>query len=207
MVSRSTPACRTWGSERRDQPRELQPGETELAIDLRPATGQIYLLGSTSRLSVLDPPDGTGVNRRGAFTPEVSGTAFASGSTRDPHRIRMVSDTGQNLRVDPDTGAGHRRHAAHPGTPRIAGSAYKNNHAGATAATLYGIEPRRTARAIDPPNGGTMTPVGALGVDTTDDVGSTSPPTTGSRSPRCERRRSRLCRSTCRPGPRPRSTP
>ena len=30
----------------------LQPAEQALAIDLRPATGQIYVLGSTSRLYV-----------------------------------------------------------------------------------------------------------------------------------------------------------
>ena len=36
----------------------LQGGETPLAIDLRPATGQLYLLGSTSRLYVLNPVTG-----------------------------------------------------------------------------------------------------------------------------------------------------
>src|SRR5215203_751263 len=39
----------------------LQPGETALAIDLRPATGQLYVLGSTSRLYVVDPTTGAAV--------------------------------------------------------------------------------------------------------------------------------------------------
>src|SRR5689334_7779367 len=36
-------------------PRFLQPGETIVGIDLRPATGQVYAVGSTNRLYVLDP--------------------------------------------------------------------------------------------------------------------------------------------------------
>ena len=53
----------------------------------------------------------------------------------------MVSDTGQNLRLNPDTGAVRRSmRALNPGAPRIVGSAYTNNFAGATAATLYGID-------------------------------------------------------------------
>src|SRR4051794_24907270 len=37
----------------------LQAGETVLAIDSRPATGQVYGLGSTGRLYTLDPATGT----------------------------------------------------------------------------------------------------------------------------------------------------
>ena len=47
-----------------------------------------------------------------------------------------------------------------------------NNHAGATAATLYGIDAvTHQLVLIGTPNGGTITPIGALGVDTTGDVG------------------------------------
>jgi len=83
----------------------LQGGEIPLAIDLRPATGQLYLLGSTSRLYVLNPLTGIAVAVGPAFTPALSGTSFGFDFNPVVDRIRVVSDTGQNLRLDPDTGA------------------------------------------------------------------------------------------------------
>ena len=111
---------------------QLQPGESELAIDLRPATGQVYMLGSTSRLYVLDPSDGNVVPIAAApFTPALSGTAFAMEFDPVTDTIRVISNTGQNLRVHPDTGAVIGVDTPlNPGTPGIAGAAYSNNHAG-----------------------------------------------------------------------------
>src|SRR4051812_33031925 len=53
----------------------LQPGETLQGIDFRPATGQLYGLGSGSRLYVIDINTGaaTQVGSSGAFT--VNGTS------------------------------------------------------------------------------------------------------------------------------------
>jgi hypothetical protein len=151
--------------------RGMQPGETALAIDLRPATGQIYLLGSTSRLYVLDP-SGQLRFASGPLSPAVSGTVVGFDFNPTSDRLRIVSDTGQNLRVDPDSGAVIVDTPLNPGAPRIAGSAYDNNHAGATATTLYGIDAATDRLVIqNPPNGGTLALVGALGVDTSDDVG------------------------------------
>src|SRR4051812_21174301 len=53
----------------------LQPGEAALAIDLRPATGQLYLLGSTSRLYVVDPATGAAAAVGPPFTPALAGVA------------------------------------------------------------------------------------------------------------------------------------
>src|SRR5690349_15561082 len=54
----------------------LQPGETITDIDLRPATGDLYAVGSASRLYTIAPLTGvaTQVGSAGAFT--ISGTAF-----------------------------------------------------------------------------------------------------------------------------------
>src|SRR5262245_11081444 len=52
----------------------LQPGETALGIDVRPATGQIYLLGSTSRVYVVNPASGHATAVGAPFTPALSGT-------------------------------------------------------------------------------------------------------------------------------------
>jgi hypothetical protein len=153
---------------------KLQPGESELAIDLRPATGQVYMLGSTSRLYVVDPADGTPVAIAAtAFTPALSGTAFAMEFDPATDTIRVISNTGQNLRLHPDTGAVIAVDTPlNPGTPGLAGLAYSNNHAGATAATLYGIDATTDQLVlIGTPGNGTVTPIGPLGVDTTGDVG------------------------------------
>jgi hypothetical protein len=119
----------------------LESGETALGIDVRPATGQLYLLGSSSRIYV--------------------------------NRLRVVSDTGENLRLDPDTGAVAAADGPlNPGPPRVVGSAYTNNVAGATATTLYAIDSATDQLLIQsPPNAGTLVPVGPLGVDAGDDVG------------------------------------
>ena len=83
----------------------LQSGETILAIDFRPATGQLYGLGSTSRLYVINPMTGA-ARMIGAtpFTTALSGTIAAFDFNPTVDRIRVVTNTGQNLRLNPETG-------------------------------------------------------------------------------------------------------
>ncbi|MEO5820048.1 MAG: DUF4394 domain-containing protein [Vicinamibacteraceae bacterium] len=153
----------------------LQPAENALAIDLRPATGQIYLLGSTSRLYVVSPVTGIAVAVGGPFTPALSGASFGFDFNPTVDRIRVVSDTGQNLRLNPDTGAVASEDTPLnivAGTPHIVGSAYANNFAGATATALYAIDSTTNALYVqNPPNAGVLTLVGPLGFDVTDAVG------------------------------------
>jgi Domain of unknown function (DUF4394) len=153
---------------------KLQPGESELAMDLRPATGQIYVLGSSSRIYVFDPSTGTPRALSAApFTPALSGTNFALDVDPTTDTIRVLSDTGQNLRLDPETGLVIAVDTPlNPGTPRVAGAAYANNHAGSTSTALYVIDATTDQLLVsNAPNGGTLTPIGPLGVDTTGDVG------------------------------------
>jgi hypothetical protein len=151
----------------------LQGGESPLAIDVRPATGQLYLLGSSSRLYVLNPVTGIAVAVGPAFTPALSGASFGFDFNPTVDRIRVVSNTGQNLRLNPDTGAmvavdGN----LNPGTPNAVGAAYTNNVAGAAVTTLYVIDATTDQLLIqNPPNAGTLTPVGGLGFNTSDLVG------------------------------------
>ena len=95
---------------------KLQPGESELAIDLRPATGQVYMLGSTSRLYVLDPADGN--------VAADHGRGVHAGAVR--HVVRDGIRPGdrhapgdQQHRPEPPPASGHRggdqrRHAGEP---------------------------------------------------------------------------------------------
>lgn len=157
----------------------LQAGETVSGIDARPATRQLYALGSTGRLYVVNPTSG-----RAALVSTVStalsGTSFGVDFNPTVDRLRLTSDADQNLRVNVETGAatvdGAIAYAAgdvNAGqNPNVVGSAYTNSFAGATTTTLYDIDSARDALVIqNPPNNGTLNTVGALGVDTTDAVG------------------------------------
>ncbi|MCI0551317.1 MAG: DUF4394 domain-containing protein [Anaerolineae bacterium] len=156
----------------------LQKGEKLLGIDFRPATGQLYGLGSSSRLYVIDPSTAAAtVVGTGPFTTTLVGASFGFDFNPTVDRIRVVSNTGQNLRLHPDTGAvaavdstlAYSTTDVYAGAnPLIVGAAYTNpDNDPATGTTLYDIDARRDSLAIqNPPNAGTLNTVGALGVDT-----------------------------------------
>jgi len=82
----------------------LGAGEFLVAIDRRPATGQLYGLGSASHLYGINAVTGaaTQVGSSGAFT--LSGTAFGFDFNPTVDRIRVTSTTTQNLRLNPNDG-------------------------------------------------------------------------------------------------------
>jgi hypothetical protein len=158
----------------------LQSGESILAIDFRPVTGQLYGLGSTSRLYVLSTTTGIATQvGSGPFTPALSGTDFGFDFNPFNDRIRMVGDADQNLSIDPNTAVVTTQAALNPGNPNVVGAAYTNNYAGATATTLYVIDSSTDSLLIlNPPANGTLTTVGPLGVNTSGLVGfDIAPPT------------------------------
>lgn len=142
----------------------LQTGETILGLDMRPANGQLYALGSTSRLYTLNTSSGlaTAVGTA-AFTPALSGTAFAFDFNPTVDRIRIVSNTGQNLRAHPETGViAFVDGAINPTGAVVSAAAYTNNFAGATTTTLYVIDAQNQRLSIqNPPNNGTLVNVGS----------------------------------------------
>ncbi len=145
----------------------LQAGENIVGIDFRPANGQLYALGSSSRLYTINVGTGvaTQVGTTGAFT--LNGTEFGFDFNPTVDRIRVVSNTGQNLRLNPNDGAlAATDPNLNPGTPQVTAAAYTNNFAGATTTTLYDIDTNNdTLYRQDPANAGTLVAVGALGVD------------------------------------------
>ncbi len=145
----------------------LQAGELVLGIDFRPATGGLYALGSTSRLYLVNRSTGvaTQVGTAGAFT--LNGTDFGFDFNPTVDRIRVVSNTGQNLRLNPDNGAlAGTDMPLNPGAPNVNAAAYTNNVAGATTTTLFVIDTTIDALYTQvPPNNGTLNLVGPLGVD------------------------------------------
>jgi hypothetical protein len=154
----------------------LQKKEKILAIDRRPNGGLLYGLGSTSRLYTINWSTGQATQvGTGPLTTLLNGTSFAFDFNPVVDRIRVVSNTGQNLRLNPDDGSvtsvdastayagGDPNFAA---VPAIAAAAYTNNTAGALITTLYNIDTGLNILTIqNPPNNGTLNTVGALGVD------------------------------------------
>lgn len=155
----------------------MQPGEALLAIDFRPATGQLYGLGSTSRLYTIDSTSGAATAIGAGLGSPLLGTHFGFDFNPTVDRIRIVSDGDQNLRAHPDTGAiaatdlmlGYAGTDSGAGSnPEVAGAAYTNDLPGATSTTLYVLDTARDALAIqNPPNNGTLNTVGFLPIDVT----------------------------------------
>lgn len=155
----------------------LQDGESILGIDIRPATGELYGLGSTSRLYVLDPATGAATAiGSGAFAIPLSGTDFGFDFNPTVDRIRVVSDAGQNLRIHPVTGAVVDTDAGSPGVQPdgaingaatgLVASGYTTNFATAATTTLYGIDAAGDQLVVQsPPNNGATVAVGPLGLD------------------------------------------
>lgn len=153
----------------------LEANDQLMAIDFRPATGQLYGVSRNSRLYIINPETGAtgGVIGLDAFSPEVYGTFVGFDFNPTVDRIRLVTDLGQNLRIHPETGETTSWDGSlNPGTPFVVGAAYSNNKAGATSTTLYGIDLNSQKLVkIVPPNSGTIVPVGRLGVVAAGEVG------------------------------------
>jgi hypothetical protein len=153
----------------------LQTGERIVGIDMRPANNWLYGLGSTSQLYVINQVTGAAIRIGAPFTPALAGTEFGVDFNPTVDRIRVVSDTGQNLRLHPDTGAvagvdlplNYAAGDANAGrTPGVDAVAYTNpDNDPATGTTLFDIDSALDTVAIqNPPNNGTLNTNGALGV-------------------------------------------
>ena len=144
----------------------LQTSENILGIDFRPATGQLFGLGSSSRIYIINITTGAATAVGGQFSTLLSGTNFGFDFNPTVDRIRIVSDTGQNLRINPNNGAVTVDGNLNPGTPAISAVAYTNSFGVSTTTTLYDIDTTTDRLLIQSnPNVGTLTDVGPLGVD------------------------------------------
>lgn len=146
----------------------LQPGEAIVGIDFRPANQQLYALGSTSRLYTINTSTGQASAVSAApFTTPLSGTAFGFDFNPSVDRIRIVSNTGQNMRVHPETGAVILGDVAiTPPVVAVSAVAYNNNTAGAASTILFDIDPATDKLyKQDPANQGFVTAIGPLGID------------------------------------------
>ncbi|MFQ3665378.1 MAG: DUF4394 domain-containing protein [Sphingomonadaceae bacterium] len=145
----------------------LMAGDMLLSIDKRPATGSLYALGSSGTLYELSMKGATYQAMPIMLSVAPMGNAFGFDFNPVPDRLRLVSDTGQNLRINVDTGMtiADGMIMSDTGPVMLVAAAYTNNFAGATSTTLYAIDAvsGRLLRSTNP-NGGLYTGTNLMGM-------------------------------------------
>ncbi|GIK16625.1 MAG: hypothetical protein BroJett003_15890 [Planctomycetota bacterium] len=145
-----------------------------VGIDFRPASGELYGLGDAGGVYVLNTSNAA-ATLKSRLTVALEGTAFGVDFNPTVDRFRIVSNTGQNLRVNVDTGAAIVDLPLVYTTTAmgVAGAAYTNNDADPnTGTTLFDIDADLDQIVIQaPPNNGNLNAVGKLRQDTSADVG------------------------------------
>ncbi len=171
----------------------LAQGDRLVDIDYRVARGQLFGLASSGRLYRLDPASGR-AQLVGTGAPLPLTLAGAIGIDFNPtvDRLRVVTASGQSLRLHPDTGALVDGDPAAPGlqpdaplayaagdvnagkAPQVAAVAYTYNKQDEKITTNYAIDgalnvlaiqgSREGAQPVVSPNTGRLSTVGPLGL-------------------------------------------
>jgi len=180
------------------QPRRLQarlplqglaPGEQLVGIDFRVARGLLYGLSDQGRLYTIDTASGRATRVGNGVPVVLQGQRFGVDFNPAADRIRVVSDSGQNLRVHPDTGlqaaidpalhygAGDARQSS---ASRVLAAGYTYNKDNDKLTTNYAIDQaagtlvmQGTKEGVVPavsPNAGWLRTVGPLGTGPVDDA-------------------------------------
>lgn len=154
----------------------LQSNETIVGIDFRPLTGQLYALGSSSRLYTLNTATGGATAVAAPFAPPLNGFNFGFDFNPTIDRLRVVAETNKNSVLNPITGAVQLSATdlffpvGDPNAgvdPNVVSSAYTNNFPTATTSQLYGIDAGLNILVTQANNTGVLGTVGALGLDVT----------------------------------------
>ncbi|WP_139977906.1 DUF4394 domain-containing protein [Nocardioides litoris] len=152
-------------------------GQRIIGMDIRPSDGKLYAVGSGGGLFVILKKTAR-ATQVGSLTVGLEGTSFGVDVNPAADALRIVSDTGQNLRHSfaagtttedgdlnvPDTT---------PQVQGIVGAAYTNNdNAETTGTALYDLNAATDTIALQvPANAGTITNQGPLGIDATAKAG------------------------------------
>lgn len=152
----------------------LQPAEQLLGIDFRPADGQLYGLGSTSRLYRINTSTGAATMvGTGPFPQALSNISYGIDFNPLADRLRVINYADLNLRVNPTNGTLTARDTdITPGSAAISAVAYSNNYSGAASTVLYGLEASTgNLYRLDNPNAGQLTLVADLNLSTSTENG------------------------------------
>ncbi len=167
----------------------LEANETLVGIDYRspfkdaagvsnnvPVEGTLYGLGNLGGLYSINPSTAV-ATKKAQLSVALAGTAFGIDFNPTVDRLRVVSNTGQNLRVNVDTGAALVDGGLVSGgttATGVAAVAYTNVDSDpATGTTLFDIDVNSDQLLVqNPPNDGVLVGIGApLGIDATGPVG------------------------------------
>ncbi|MFJ8887690.1 DUF4394 domain-containing protein [Streptomyces sp. NPDC102402] len=147
-----------------------------VGIDFRVQNGKLYGVGDRGGIYTVNS-DAQAV-KVSQLTVALAGMNFGVDFNPAANRLRVISDSGQNLRHNIDDPAAPRTTTVdgtltNPTTPPstalgVTGTAYTNNDLdAATATTLFDIDTVNDRVSLQSPaNAGTLAPTGSLGVDT-----------------------------------------
>ncbi|MFD4259926.1 DUF4394 domain-containing protein [Streptomyces sp. NPDC058534] len=150
-----------------------------VGIDFRVQNGKLYGVGNAGGIYTINRS--AKAVKVSQLTVELDGKNFGVDFNPAANRLRVISDTGQNLRHNIDDPAARfttiedgmlTNPATPPSTERptakgVTGAAYTNNDLNAaTATTLFDIDTVNDRVVVQSPaNAGNLAPTGSLGVD------------------------------------------
>ncbi|MFE3381452.1 DUF4394 domain-containing protein [Streptomyces anulatus] len=147
-----------------------------VGIDFRVQNTKLYGVGDKGGIYTLNTRNAKAV-KVSQLTVALAGKFFGVDFNPAANRLRVISDTGQNLRHNIDDPAAPRTTTADtpltnptmpPSTAKgVTGAAYTNNDLNAeTATSLFDIDTTNNRVSLQSPaNSGTLAPTGNLGVD------------------------------------------
>ena len=154
-------------------------------IDIRPVNGRLYALGMNSKIYSIDL--GSGMASEAATlklangTPVMlNGTIFGVDFNPVADRLRVVSETGQNLRINVAPGEmngvtvvdGQLNITGSALSPFVTAGAYTNSYPGASATTLFDIDSQSNLLYTQaPPNDGSLAQPKNLNLDVDSNIG------------------------------------
>src|SRR5262245_34256776 len=159
----------------------LPNGVVLKGIDFRPATGDLYALGSDKVVYRVSPATAIAVAEGPAFestNTALSGDRIGFDFNPTVDKIRVTSDADDNLRLDPDPGSLLATDTKlTPADVTVVGSAYTNSSFSATRPTATMLYAYDTSASTDriwlqsPANAGTLSMPQSVGIDLGSDVG------------------------------------
>lgn len=155
-------------------------GENVVGIDMRPATGELFVLGRTNSAGTnslqtyrLNPQTGVASALGVPIASLSANSAYGIDFNPLSDRLRVVGSGDLNMRINPGTGARAdvptNDTALNPAGNLIEGVAYDRNIPGGSATTAYAIS-RQTSSLVSiggidgspSPNGGALTTIGPV---------------------------------------------
>lgn len=158
---------------------QVRAGERITDLDVRPSTGGLYGRSDDGRVYLIDTLTGAATLLNGGVTaPGEAGFDFNPVSDR----IRVINTSGQNVLVDPNTGAiatvglspAYRSGDLFAGVrPQVVALAHTSSNSLVSPTRLFGIDYALNTLvvSVNQPNGVQLATVGSLGIDVAPAVG------------------------------------